>query len=76
MLEHLTKNMNIVINGEIKVVDENKILNLQDLIEFLKLTNKRFALERNGEIIAKSQLVNEKLNDGDKFEIVGAVGGG
>jgi sulfur carrier protein len=68
--------MNIVINGEIKVVDENKILNLQDLIEFLKLTNKRFALERNGEIIAKSQLVNEKLNDGDKFEIVGAVGGG
>jgi sulfur carrier protein len=76
LLEHLTKNMNIVINGEIKVVDENKILNLQDLIEFLKLTNKRFALERNGEIIAKSQLVNEKLNDGDKFEIVGAVGGG
>lgn len=76
MLEHLIKNMNIVINGEIKVVDENKILNLQDLIEFLKLTNKRFALERNGEIIAKSQLVNEKLNDGDKFEIVGAVGGG
>jgi sulfur carrier protein len=76
LLEHLIKNMNIVINGEIKVVDENKILNLQDLIEFLKLTNKRFALERNGEIIAKSQLVNEKLNDGDKFEIVGAVGGG
>ena len=68
--------MNIVINGEIKVVDENKISNLQDLIEFLKLTNKRFALERNGEIVAKSQLVNEKLNDGDKFEIVGAVGGG
>ena len=76
MLGLLIKNMNIVINGEMKVVDENKISNLQDLIEFLKLTNKRFALERNGEIVAKSQLVNEKLNDGDKFEIVGAVGGG
>ncbi|MEK9770871.1 MAG: sulfur carrier protein ThiS [Nitrosomonadales bacterium] len=68
--------MNIVINGELKVVDENKILNLQDLVESLKLTNKRFALERNGEIVAKSQLPNEKLNEGDKFEIVGAVGGG
>jgi sulfur carrier protein len=42
----------------------------------LKLAGKRFAIERNGEIIPKSLLPKLAINDGDNLEIVGAVGGG
>lgn len=36
----------------------------------------RIALERNGDIIPKSQYLNEVIVDGDIYEIVGFVGGG
>jgi len=46
------------------------------LIEHMRLGNKRIAIERNGEIIPRSQFDAQKLSDGDKLEIVVAVGGG
>ncbi|MSQ59999.1 MAG: sulfur carrier protein ThiS [Betaproteobacteria bacterium] len=46
------------------------------LIEQLKLSGKRVALERNGEIVPKSLLPQQSLEDGDSLEIVAAVGGG
>ncbi len=46
------------------------------LIAEMPLAGKRFAVERNGEIVPKSQLANVALADGDKLEIVIAVGGG
>lgn len=42
----------------------------------LGLTGKRVALECNGEIVPRSALESQPLNDGDKIEIVVAVGGG
>lgn len=49
------------------------------LAEYLKTTDfncARIAVERNGEIIPKSQYENTVLCDGDSVEIVGFVGGG
>lgn len=46
------------------------------LIEELGYTGKRIALEKNGDIVPRSQYAEHTLNDGDKLEIVVAVGGG
>jgi sulfur carrier protein len=46
------------------------------LIEEMGLTGKRIALERNGEIVPRSSFSRQMLADGDKLEIVVAVGGG
>lgn len=51
-------------------------LNCQQLLERLNLAGKRVALERNGEIVPRSRLGAQALADGDRIEIVVAVGGG
>ena len=40
------------------------------------LTGKRIALEQNGDIVPRSTFASKYLSDGDKLEIVVAVGGG
>jgi len=50
--------------------------NVAQVLEKLELKGKRLALERNGEIVPRSRFKQEMLNDGDKLEIVIAVGGG
>ena len=47
-----------------------------ELIRQMGLTGKRIALERNGEIVPRSHFTQQMLADGDKLEIVVAVGGG
>jgi sulfur carrier protein len=42
----------------------------------MALAGKRVAVERNGEIVPKSQHPQVPLADGDRLEIVVAVGGG
>jgi len=51
-------------------------LNVSRLVEHLQLQGKRIALERNGEIVPRSQFEAMELADGDRLEIVVAVGGG
>jgi len=46
------------------------------LIEEMGLAGKRIALERNGEIVPRSSFPAQQLADGDKLEVVIAVGGG
>ena len=49
------------------------------ITEYLSLTDydsKRFAVERNGDIVFKSQYDETVLNDGDSLEVVSFVGGG
>jgi sulfur carrier protein len=46
------------------------------LVSTLALEGKRLAIECNGEIVPRSQFAEKQLMDGDKLEIVGAVGGG
>ena len=47
-----------------------------DLLRMRELTGKRVAIERNGQIVAKSQHGVTMLAEGDVVEIVVAVGGG
>lgn len=49
---------------------------LTQLLSHLNLTGKRLAVERNGEIVPRSLHDATFLADGDKLEIVVAVGGG
>ena len=51
-------------------------LTVADLIEQLGYAGKRIAVERNGEIVPKSQHAATLLAAGDQLEIVVAVGGG
>ena len=46
------------------------------LLEELAYAGKRVAVERNGEIVPKSQHASTALVSGDQLEIVVAVGGG
>ena len=50
--------------------------NVATLIEEMGLTGKRIALERNGEIVPRSLFATQRLADGDRLEVVVAVGGG
>jgi len=64
----------LVINGELRRFEES--LTVSELIERLELAGKRVALERNGEIVPRGSFGSEHLADGDRLEIVVAVGGG
>ena len=64
----------MTINGERRQFDHP--LHVQTLVEQLGLAGKRIAVERNGEIVPRSQFGAHAIADGDKLEIVVAVGGG
>ena len=64
----------LVINGETRSFPAP--LTLIQLIEVLDLTGKRIAIEKNGEIVPRSQHPGMPLANGDCLEIVVAVGGG
>jgi sulfur carrier protein len=66
--------ISITVNGEPRQLDAP--LNCAELLARLDLAGKRVALERNGEIVPRSRLSAERLADGDRLEIVVAVGGG
>jgi sulfur carrier protein len=67
--------MKIMINGNAKQFD-NENMTVSALVATLDLTGKRLAIEKNGEIVPRSQFDAVNLQDGDTLEIVGAVGGG
>ena len=46
------------------------------LLERMQLAGKRVAVERNGEIVPRSRFAQTALANGDRLEIVVAVGGG
>ncbi|MDO8891009.1 MAG: sulfur carrier protein ThiS [Sulfurimicrobium sp.] len=51
-------------------------LTVTQLVYQLALVGKRVAIERNGEIVPRSQFDQTPLCHGDQLEIVVAVGGG
>ena len=66
--------MEIVLNGQPMRLAAP--LSLAQLVEQLGFTGKRIAVERNGEIVPKSQHASCILAAQDRLEIVVAVGGG
>jgi sulfur carrier protein len=65
--------MQIYLNGELT---ETPCENLQQLIQVLDLEGKRFAVEKNQNIIPKSRLEQTVIAPQDRIEIIQAVGGG
>jgi len=66
--------MNIIINGVEKTYTSS--LTLETLLNELDHAGKKVAIEVNEEIIPRSQYKNKLVVDGDKIEIINAVGGG
>ena len=64
----------IVVNGETREVPEG--LGVSGLISHLGLPLDRVAIERNLEILPRSQWLTTTVQPGDKYEIVHLVGGG
>jgi sulfur carrier protein len=64
----------LIVNGEPRTFPAP--LTLAQLAESLELAGKRIAVERNGEIVPRSQHASTLLVSGDRLEIVVAVGGG
>lgn len=51
-------------------------LALAELLASMALAGKKIAVERNGEIVPRAAHASTYLKDGDRLEIVVAVGGG
>ena len=51
-------------------------LTFTQFVEELALAGKRLAIEVNGEIMPRSRFGESRLSDGDRIEVVVAVGGG
>ena len=68
------KSLSLTINGESRSFSTS--LTVAGLVEAMELAGKRVAIERNGEIVPRSTYPDTLLADGDKLEVVVAVGGG
>ena len=66
--------MNIILNGLNSKIQEPTTI--ERLLDDLGIDNKKVAVERNLEIVPKSEYKNIALKDGDKLEIVHFIGGG
>ena len=66
--------MDILINGESRHFSSP--MTVAELVLTLNHAGKRIAVERNGEIVARGRHGETMLADGDRIEIVVAVGGG
>lgn len=66
--------MNVVVNGESREVPDG--LSVAALLAHLALPVERVAIERNLEILPRSQWDSTRVQPGDRYEIVHFVGGG
>jgi len=64
----------VTVNGSAHRFD--KQVNVRELLERLAMAGKKVAVERNGEIVPKGSHQQVVLENGDRLEIVVAVGGG
>lgn len=66
--------MQITINGDSREIGE--ACTLLQLLEQLELAGKRIAVERNEAIVPRARHGETVLRDGDRIEIIHAIGGG
>ncbi len=66
--------LNIVLNGENREIQPGQ--SLSELLINLGLGERRLAVELNNSIVPRGEHSTTILNDGDRVEIVHAIGGG
>lgn len=64
----------IRVNGSTKTYERQ--LAVSELLQRMDLAGRKVAVERNGEIVPRGAHASTLLADGDRLEIVAAVGGG
>jgi sulfur carrier protein len=69
-----SKVISLTVNGQERQLPDTS--RISQLLDEMQLTNKRLAVEKNGEIVPRSRFSEEMLRPGDVLEIVVAVGGG
>ena len=70
----MTDMIRITLNGQPRSLAAP--VTFEKLLEELALAGRRIAVERNGDIVPRSRLGEERVADGDRIEVVVAVGGG
>ena len=69
--------MEIVLNGQPRTVDlDPQTATLDALLAALEMKQDRVAVERNGEIVRRTEWAATAIQSGDRLEIVHFVGGG
>ncbi len=71
---HSLECMQIIVNGTPRTAGDG--LTLASLLAELELQGKRLAVEVNEDVIPRSQHPVHALKEGDRVEIVHAIGGG
>jgi sulfur carrier protein len=66
--------VNFVLNGDCRQLPQHSTF--LDLLQAEQLTERRVAVEVNGEIVTRSRHPSHVLQEGDVVEIVHALGGG
>lgn len=66
--------ISITVNGDKLKIEEDSTIEI--LLELLNITPARLAIEINGEVIPRSEILEKVLQEGDILEIVKAIGGG
>lgn len=67
--------MRLQLNGEPLALPQDR-LTIADLLTLQGLADRRVAVEVNGEIVPRSRHAEHALHDGDRVEVVHALGGG
>jgi sulfur carrier protein len=67
--------VNVTINGAAtEVAEGTKVADLADRFAGTRRTG--IAIARNGEVVPKSRWPEEPVGEGDRFEVLSAIGGG
>jgi sulfur carrier protein len=67
--------MRLTVNGTPRTL-ARPVASVAGLVAELGLEGKRIAVEKNGAIVPRSRYADTPVAEGDRLEIVGAVGGG
>jgi thiamine biosynthesis protein ThiS len=70
----MSSSISITVNGESREIPPG--LDVTGLLSHLGLPPNRVAIERNLEILPRSEWAKTQVSAGDRFEIVHMVGGG
>ena len=66
--------MDIVVNGQPKTFEQT--LSVAELLVQLGFTSLHLAVARNDAVVPRSQHAKTRVTEGDRIEIIRAVGGG
>ena len=73
-MRSMSPSVNVVVNGQPHEVAGGATI--ADLLAHLKLPARGVAVERNLQIVPRPRHAEERLEEGDRLEVVSLVGGG